>query len=365
MKDDLLYQVALTLAPQIGPVQARMLVEHFGSAKAIFEAKKKELSMLPNMGDIRAKCIKEFTDFSMAEKELSFIEKYQIKPLWIKDGAYPKNLLHCYDAPILLYYKGTVDVNIAPVVSIIGTRSQSEYGRFTTENIIKELKEAGVLVVSGLAAGIDATAHKSALQSGLSTVGVLAHGMQTVYPHQHKGLAKDMMQQGGLITEFTQFEKPEKHNFPRRNRIVAGMADAVVVIETAIKGGSMITAELAANYNRDVFAIPGRLSDQRSGGCNYLIKSNKAILLTDGTQLLENMGWLKKKKQPAVQRSLFPDLSEDEKKIVNILKEKDLTHIDEIHARLGLAGSSIASALLNLELISAIIALPGKMYRLA
>lgn len=364
MDEQLLYQVALTITPQIGPVQARMLVEHFGDAKSVFTAGKKNLSQLPNMGEVRAKCIREFTDFKAAELELEFIEKYQIQTLWIQDHSYPKRLLNCYDAPILLYYKGKADLNAKHMVSIIGTRNQTDYGRQVTERIIQDLKEAAVTIISGLALGIDATAHKTALNQGLPTVAVLAHGLHTIYPSQHKGMAKEITVDGGLLTEFTSTDKPDKHNFPRRNRIVAGISDATIVIETAVKGGSMITAEIANTYNRDVFAVPGRITDQRSSGCNYLIQQNKAVLLTDGKALPETMGWIPKQKKAIQQRSLFPELSDDEKKIVLLLEEKEMVHIDEMFSKLALSGSSIAAAILNLELLGVVAGMPGKTYKL-
>lgn len=364
MDDELLYQVALTMTPQIGPVQARMLVDYFGGASSVFSAKKQSLSQLANIGEIRAKSIKDFTDFKAAEKELKFIEKYGITPLWFQDNRYPKRLLNCYDAPILLYYKGKADLNTKSAVSIIGTRSQTDYGRQVTERIVADLKDVQATIISGLALGIDAIAHKAALQEGLPTIAVLAHGLHTIYPAQHKTMAKDIVQHGGLLTEFASTEKPDKHNFPRRNRIVAGMSDATLVIETAIKGGSMITAEIANTYNRDVFAIPGRITDTKSGGCNYLIRLNKASLITDGKQLMEAMGWKQKPKIAIQQRSLFPDLSDDEKKIVLLLQEKELVHIDELFSKLDMTGSSIAAAILNLELMSVVSSMPGKLYKL-
>jgi DNA processing protein len=362
--NDLLYQIALTLIPNVGCVQAKSLLEIYGNAEAVFKAKKKDLSAVENIGLIRAGNIKTFDDFKAAEEEIKFIEKYKIQPLFITDKNYPQRLLNCYDPPTLLYYKGNADLNTSKIISIIGTRSYTDYGKQVTEKLVSELKEMNVLIVSGLAFGIDIIAHKSALQNNLETVAVLAHGLHTIYPHQHKTIAKDIVQQGGLLTEFRNNDKPDKHNFPKRNRIVAGMSDATIVIETAIKGGSMITAELANNYNRDVFALPGRITDLKSAGCNYLIQNNKAVLFTNAKELLESLGWQSKKINKKQQKELFIDLSDDEKIIFNILKEKDSTHIDEINIRSNLSSSSIAAAILNLELQNVVAGLPGKMYKI-
>ncbi len=361
---DLLYQLALTRVPQIGAVHARLLTEHFGTATGIFKARRKELSAIEHIGEIRARNIKAFTDFSFCEKEIRFIEQYKIQPLYLTDKAYPQRLLHCSDAPTLLFYKGIADLNHTRVVSIIGTRNNTDYGKAVLEKLLSGLASCQVLVTSGLAFGIDALAHRVALQQALPTIGVLAHGLHTIYPAQHKQLARDMLLHGGLLTEFGSDAQPDKHHFPRRNRIVAGMADATVVIETAIKGGSMITAELANTYNREVFAFPGKTTDNKSSGCNHLIKNNKAILLTDAQQLIEAMNWEKKKSKPAVQKELFTTLPAEEQLIITLLQQRGTMHIDELHARSGLGNHAIAAAILNLELQDMIKSLPGKMFAL-
>ncbi len=358
------YQIALTLIPNIGAVQAKILVEHFGDAQSVFKAKKKELALIEGIGEVRAKHIKDFNDFSEAEYEVEFTQKHRIQILFLKDEAYPKRLLHCYDAPTVLYYRGNADLNNAKVVSIIGTRNNSEYGRQQTEALVEGLAEHNVLIVSGLAFGIDTVAHKSSINNNLPTVASLAHGLDTIYPSQHTSLAKEILLNGGLITEFRQKTLPDKHNFPRRNRIVAGMADATIVIETALKGGSMITAELACNYNRDLFAVPGKITDSKSAGCLRLIQQNKAVLLTDVNQFMEVMGWQQKKTKPKKTRELFIELSDEEKVIVDILKEQENIHIDELYIKSSLSSSSVAAAILNLEMQNVICSLPGKMYRL-
>lgn len=368
MNDELLYQIALTLVPNIGPVQAKILLQHC-EAEEVFHAKKHFLEKIEGIGPVRASSIKKFNGFTRAEEEMRFVEKYKIKTLFLSDDNYPKRLLNCYDSPTLLYYKGSADLNTPKIVSIIGTRGHTDYAKQVTDKLVKDLGPHQVTVISGLAFGVDAIAHKAAVKNGLATVGVLAHGLDQVYPAEHTGLAKEMIKHdGGLLTEFRNKTKPDKHNFPSRNRIVAGMSDATIVIETGLKGGSMITAELANGYNKDVFAIPGKISDTKSAGCNYLIRSSRAQLLTSAAELLEIMGWQEKtslKTSRKSQRALFIELTPDEKIIVDILQDKGTVHIDEINLRSGLSSGAVAAAMLNLELQNVIVSLPGKLYRLS
>lgn len=366
MNNELLFQLALTLIPNIGDVQSKILVQHFGDAKSIFKAKTQTLEKIEGIGTIRANSIKEFDEFHIAEKELEFIEKYKIRPFFLTDKDYPQRLLNCYDSPTLLFYKGTADLNASKVIAIVGTRTNTDYGKQFTDKLVKDLSEQNITIISGLAFGIDAFAHKAALKNDLPTVGVVGHGLDKIYPSDHAGLAKDMIKNGGgILSEFFSGTKPDKHHFPLRNRIVAGISDATVLVETNIKGGSMITANLADAYNRDVFAVPGRVNDTKSSGCNHLIKHNKAILLTDADELLEVMGWKEKtKSKTKKQRELFIELSAEEKQIIQLLQEKDTVHIDEINLTSGLSSSTIASVILNLELQNVVASLPGKMYKL-
>ena len=365
MNSELLYQLALTLVPNIGDVQAKILLQSFGDASSIFKAKLSALEKLDGIGTVRAKSIKQFDDFHIAEEEIKFIEKYKIKALFLTDADYPQRLLNCYDSPTLLFYKGTTNLNASKVVGIVGTRSYTDYGKQFTDNLVQDLSEQQVLVVSGLALGIDAFAHKAALKYGLPTVGVVGHGLDKIYPATHTTLAKDMIKHdGGILSEFFSGTKPDKHNFPLRNRIVAGLCDATIVVETNIKGGSMITAKLADAYNRDVFAVPGRTTDHKSSGCNYLIKNNKAILLTDAAELCEVLGWTEKKKKPKLQKELFIELTAEERLVISILQQKEAVSIDEINLNSGLSSSAVAAAILNLELQGVIAGLPGKMYKL-
>lgn len=366
MNGDLFYQLALTQVPQIGHVHAKILVQHFGSAANIFKAPVSLLEKIEGIGSVRAHSIRSFKGFHESEKELAFIEKYKVSTLFLTDPGYPKRLLHCYDPPTLLFAHGRANLNAPHIVSVIGTRNNTEYGKQVTEKLVRELAPFQVLIISGLAFGIDALAHKSTIKNDLSTVGVLGHGLDTLYPSEHAALARDMLKhQGGLLTEFRSGTKPDKHHFPTRNRIVAGLSDAVIVVETGIKGGSMITAELANGYNKDVFAFPGKTTDVKSAGCNHLIKNNKAILIAEAADLVHLMGWeekpiLKKKKQ----KEIFIELSGPEKVIVDMLREKDSLQIDEIRSRCALSNSTVAAALLNLELQQVVESLPGKVYRL-
>ena len=365
MESELVYRMALTQVTGIGSVQAKLLTERFGSATAIFKANKHELGAIEGFGEIKAAAIKKFSGFAALNEEISFCEKHHISILFLTDEAYPKRLLNCYDAPTILYFRGNADLNVSRIISIIGTRVNTDYGKQVTEMIVRELQDQNVLVVSGMAFGIDSIAHKAALQNNLSTVGVLAHGLDMIYPAQHKTLATEMIQKGGLLTEYPRLTSPDKHNFPRRNRIVAGMADGTIVIETATKGGSMITAELAYNYNRDLFAIPGKLIDSKSAGCLKLIQQNKAAVFTSTQNMMEVLGWTQKTITANKQRELFIELTADEQNLVAILQTKETVHIDELYLKSGLSSSSVAAAMLNMELQNVIICMPGKMYRLA
>ena len=365
MHSELFYQLALTLVPNVGDVQAKILVQHFGDAKSIFKARTSDLEKIEGIGEVRARSIRQFDEFHVAEQEEKFIEKYKIRPLFLTDAAYPKRLLNCYDSPTLLFYKGTADLNGSKIISIVGTRSNTDYGRAFTEKLINDLSDQNTVIISGLAFGIDAIAHKAALKHNLKTIGVVGHGLDKIYPSQHDSLAKEMITEGGgLLSEFFSGTKPDKHNFPLRNRIVAGLRDATIVVESSVKGGSMITAKLADAYNRDVFAVPGRTIDKASLGCNHLIKYNKAVLLSDADELLDVMGWKEKKAGVKKQRALFIELTQDEQNIIHLLQQKEALHIDEINTGSGLSSSAVAAAILNLEIQGVVQSQPGKMYRM-
>ena len=363
--NDWLYRIGLTLIPGIGDVLAKNLVAYCGSPEAVFKEKKARLRKIPGIGQVLTDMVSNADVLNYAEEEMKFIEAHKIIPLFYTDAVYPKRLKNCHDSPVVLYYKGAADLNAQKVLSVVGTRNVTPYGKKVCEELIADLASHDVMVVSGLAYGIDVCAHRACLQHGLLTIGVLAHGLDRLYPLAHRNIAKKMLEQGGLLTEFTSRTNPDAENFPKRNRIVAGMSDATVVIESGKKGGSLITADIANSYNRDVFAYPGRTDDNYSEGCNRLIKSNKAALVENARDILYMMGWEEKEKEkPVPQRTMFIELSPDEEKIVNVLREKESIHIDDLCYRAGFSMSKILSMLLGLEFSGVIRSLPGKLYQL-
>lgn len=363
--DELFYQIALTRTEWIGDRLARLLLSTFGSAQAIFNAPAKQLEALENFGAQRVKALKKEIDAKRIEAEMKFMAEHQIRALFFNDEGYPNKLKHCPDAPILLYFKGNAPLNASRVITIVGTRNNTDYGLRCTEHLIENLKTDGLLIVSGLAFGIDAIAHRKSLRQGIPTIGVLGHGLDRIYPAKHSGLARDMLENGGLLTEHASGTNPDKQNFPTRNRIAAGMADVIVVIETDEKGGSMITAKLASGYNRDVAAFPGRTIDNKSRGCNYLIRTNIAQMITCADDLLEMMNWNPDQQKHAIQKKLFLHLNQEELNLCTILEERESMHIDELALKSAIPNAKLSSILLSLELEGLIKALPGKQFRLA
>lgn len=365
--DELFYQLALTQVNWIGDKLARALLSKFGTAQAIFEAKEKQLSGIEGVGKQRIQALKETIDKERIERELQFIRQHDIKPIFINHEDYPKLLKDCPDAPVLLYFKGNGLKNYQKKIAIVGTRNHTDYGRQMVEELVAGFKgQKEVIIISGLAYGIDSIAHKAALKNELATIGVLGHGLDRIYPVQNRKLAGELLEKGGLLTEYMSETNADKQNFPKRNRIVAGMADVVVVVETAAKGGSMITAKLACSYNREVAAFPGRTIDSRSEGCNYLIKTNIARMITHAGDLMEMMNWQPETEQKRViQRKLFESLDANERKVIDFIKTDKEIHIDELSLKTGMPDSKMASVLLSLELDGLVRSLPGKRYRLA
>jgi DNA processing protein len=363
-KQEIFYRLALGQVAGIGAKKQKYLLEHFKSAQEIFNSSPKYLKSLPFLNETSALSIKSFADFSAIEKEMNYNDKNGIAAIFFDDEKYPQRLKNCIDAPVILFYKGQADLNALQAISVIGTRSYTEYGKKVCEEFIADLENSGITVFSGLAYGIDVIAHKACLKHKLPTVGVLAHGLSSIYPPAHSGVAKEMLEHGGLLSEYFSGEKAEKGNFPTRNRIVAGISDATIVIETDLKGGSMITAEIAYSYNRDVFCFPGRTIDTKSAGCNYLIKSLKGQLITSADDVLNIMNWKSTTPKKPSQRQLFIELEPDEDKVYTALKDCNQIHIDELYQKTGMSSTKIASAMLGLEMQGIIKVLPGKMIAL-
>ncbi|MDR2955953.1 MAG: DNA-processing protein DprA [Prevotella sp.] len=367
--DKRLYQIALTKINGVGDITARNILNLFdGDEAAIFSSDRQTLlhkgvptKLIP---DILSPGVIE-----KAEKELAFIEKNNISTYFINEKDYPGRLRECVDAPILLYFRGNTNFNADKIISIVGTRQSTNYGNNFCESFLEELSSTipDALIVSGLAYGIDIHAHKAAIKYGFPTIGVLAHGLDRIYPSFHRQTAVKMIENGGLLTEFPNGTDPEKFNFVRRNRIVAGMADAVIIVESDIKGGSLITAELANSYCKDVFSLPGRTSDKYSQGCNKLIASHKADIFYSTEYFLEQMSWdlesNRKKKRPK-QQALFIELNDDEQKIVDILTGRDSTHVDQLSLQLEIPVFQLFSLLLELEMKGVIKNMPGNTYSL-
>ena len=358
-----LYEIALTLIPGIGDVYGKKLVAYCGGAEAVFCEKKKTLLKISGITENIVDSIFSKDIMLRAEKEMKFVEENGIKPLFYLDQDYPKRLQHCHDSPMLLYYKGNANLNAEKVVGIVGTRNITDYGRYSVEKLVEDLSTDNMLIISGLAYGVDSAAHRAALKYDLATVGVLGHGMQTIYPAENRKLALKMIEKGGVLTEFVSGTKPDRENFPQRNRIVSGMVDCLVVIESALKGGAMITAEIANSYDREVFALPGKIGDIYSEGCNNLIKTNKANLLTGATDIRYTMRWDIDTKVVAKQMRLFRDFSDEEKKVMNVFENSNVVHLDDIIVGTDLSPSKIASILLSLEFDGVLTALPGKRYQ--
>jgi len=364
---ELVYQIHLTSVDGIGDIAAKNLLAYCGSARAVFEEKKAGLLKIPGIGESGAKAILQAKDLKTAEREARFVMDNGIEPLFFTDEKYPRRLKFCADSPILLYHKGNTDLNTEKIVAVVGTRQPTAYGTELTEKLIAELKGTGILIVSGLAYGVDVLAHRKALENDLDTVGVLAHGLDRMYPQTHDSISRKMIKKGGLLTDFKSGTNPDAVNFPKRNRIVAGMCDALIVIESKREGGSLITATIANSYNKDVFAFPGRINDPFSEGCNGLIKTNKAALMESSADLFYIMGWNQdktEKKAAPRQIPLLLDLSEDEQRIVNAFGDKKQLHMDEISYASNFPISKVASTLLQLEFANVIKSHPGKMYSL-
>lgn len=362
---ELVARIALTMIPGVGPVIARHLISYCDNAESIFKQPPTSLTKIPEIGPVTAAAIRKRGIQAKAEKEAEFVLKNELKPLFYTDKDYPNRLRHCNDAPMLLYFKGEFDFNACRTVGIVGTRQSTEYGRDITKQLIEGLSPYHVAIISGLAYGIDICAHRECVRQGIPTVGVMAHGHDDVYPPEHRSTAMKMLKNGGLLTEYKSRTRPEKENFPTRNRIVAGLCDAIIVVEAAVKGGALITADLAAGYNRDVFAVPGNIGLPYSEGCNSLIRENKAALITSANDIAYMMGWSEHPEtgNSSVQKTMFIELTDDEQKLTALLSSREM-FLDELVMGSRLSFSSVASVLLSLEMKGVIKALPGKRFKL-
>lgn len=360
----LLHQIALTLIKNVGSVTAKHLITHFGTPEAVFTASEAQLMQVEGLGRLRAGEIFRTNALTLAAEQLEFLDKYEIKVLFYTEEHYPQRLKDCSDAPVVLYYKGTADLNHPRIVSIVGSRMATPYGQLLCQQLVTLLKDYDVLIISGLAHGIDVTAHRQSLLHHIPTVGVLGHGLDRIYPAIHRQTADAMLKNGGLLTEFPLNTIPEKTNFPKRNRVIAGLADVVVVVEAAIKGGALITAGIADSYNRDVFAFPGRTTDEYSQGCNFLIKTNRAGMISQAKDLVYYMGWEPVEALTSLAKQpVSVNLSGIESILVEFLKQTPLG-IDELGLKAGVQQSKLALHLLSLEMKGVLISLPGKIYQL-
>lgn len=367
--EEQLYSIALTIVPGIGHIGAKRLVSETGSARCVFQNRKELPKLFSGINQRVVDALDCPQAIARARQELDFIKKKNIRCLTFADEDYPSRLRECDDAPVVLFFKGNADLNSLHVINMVGTRHATDYGTQICASFLRDLKALcpDVLVVSGLAYGIDIHAHREALANELPTVGVLAHGLDRIYPHVHRKTAIDMLENGGLLTEFLTETNPDRHNFVSRNRIVAGMCDATIVVESAEKGGSLITAELAEGYHRDCFAFPGRINDEYSKGCNQLIRDNKASLLLSAEDFVSIMGWNTSKKlseKVNVQRSLFLDLSDDEQKIIAILEKQGSQQINSLVVETNIPVNKMNAILFELEMKGVVRVLAGGMYQL-
>lgn len=359
------HKIALGLIPGVGDIYARRLVSGLGSVEAVFEESYRNLLKIPGIGTSLARSISDRSYMEIAEKEAEYVTKNNIRTFFYLDADYPFRLRQCDDSPVVFFFRGNCNLDESRILGVVGTRSATPRGRDICGKIIGELAASHpeLIIVSGLAYGIDIAAHKAALSYNLATVGVLGHGFRTIYPSVHKPTAEAMQKKGGLISDFVSGELPERNNFIKRNRIIAGLSDAILVIESGIKGGALITADIAASYNRDVLAVPGRPEDQWSAGCNALIKNNKAALVESADDIDYFLGWRAAKSKSPVQPSLFPELDETEKLIYELISGEGESDIDHICRTLDIPVFRLSPILLQMEFRGLIRCCPGNIYR--
>ena len=361
-EENIIYLLALLRVDGVGDIMAKKLLTHFGTAENVLNANPKQLAAIDGVGSVLLQNFKDKTIFEKAQRELDFIRDNDIDILSYQDENYPERLKHCIDGPVLLFSAGNISLKNRKIISIVGTRQITSYGTEFSRKLIEDLAPLDPIIVSGFAYGVDIVAHQLAMEHNLQTIGVLAHGLNQIYPKTHKKYMAKMEKNGGFMTEFWSTSNPDKENFVRRNRIVAGMTEATIVIESADKGGSLITANMANDYNRDVFAVPGRITDKYSMGCNNLIKTQKANVLTSAADLIYILNWDIAKENKSVQKQLFVTLDADEQKVYDYLLKtgKELMDIIALHCDFPIY--RISGLLLNMELKGVIRPLPGKMF---
>ncbi|MFC5682212.1 DNA-processing protein DprA [Flavobacterium sp. MAHUQ-51] len=359
---ELFYILALQKVEGVGDIMAKKLMSHCGSAEAVFKTKTQQLAAIDGVGSSLLKNLKDETVFDKANKELEYIQNNNINVSFFQDENYPDKLKHCVDAPVLLFTAGNIDLKNRKIISIVGTRQITSYGTEFCKKFIEDLIPLDPVIVSGFAYGVDIVAHQLAMENNLQTIGVLAHGLNQIYPKNHKKYIAKMELNGGFMTEFWSSSNPDKENFVKRNRIVAGISEATIVIESAERGGSLITANMANDYNRDVFAVPGRTTDKYSTGCNNLIKTQKANVLTSAADLVYILNWDIKEEPKAVQKQLFVSLDNDEQKIYDFLLKTGKELMDIIALECEFPIYRVSSILLNMELKGVIRPLPGKLF---
>lgn len=360
---DLFYTLALLRVEGVGDIVAKKLISHCGSAENVFQEKKSKLESIEGIGQILIKNLKNKTVFELAEKELRFVEDEQISFCSFQDEKYPFRLKHCIDGPVILFSSGNINLENQKILSIVGTRQITSHGTDFCKKLIEDLAPLNPIIVSGFAYGVDIVAHQAAMEHNLQTIGVLAHGLNQIYPQSHKKYVSKMEQNGGFLTEFWSTSNPDKENFVKRNRIVAGMSEATIVIESANRGGSLITASLASDYNRDVFALPGRNTDKFSVGCNNLIKTQRAHLLTSAADILYILNWqLNDANAKPIQKQLFIELDSEEQKVMEFLQKNGKQQMDNIALECDFPVFRISSILLNMELKGVVRPLPGKLF---
>ncbi len=362
-KNELRYTLALQRVPNLGDASAKKLLNKVGSAEGIFKEKKSNLLKIDGIGLFRLKDLSEKILLDQSDEELDFIDSNEIEWCYFQDKLYPERLKHCLDGPILYFQSGNIDLQNKKLISIVGTRKVTTYGKYFCEKLIEELAPLNPVIISGFAYGVDITAHKAAMDNNLQTVACLAHGFNQIYPRTHKKYMTKVEENGGFISEFWSSDSFDRNNFLKRNRIIAGMSQATIIIESAEKGGSLVTADIANSYNRDVFALPGRANDSQSKGCNNLIKTQQAHLFTSAADLIYMLGWELEERPKPQQTQLFVELTEDEKVIFNYLKEKDKETLDVISLECKVPTYKLASTLLGMELKGVIRPLPGKLFQ--